>query len=211
MDNINIEIKGILASIKELRESQADTDRQLKESIAGLTEKQAETDNLLKRSIAASDKRGTELSSQIKDLKESVNGISKSNGMIAEEFFFTAIDMGGKNFFGEQFDECYSYVKRNSKAKQLMSELDIILFNGKSVALVEVKYRARKEDIQKMIDKLPKFRILYPEHKERRIYLGMAAMAFDKGVEDESEKEGIAIFKQLGDTVVINDKYLKVF
>ena len=131
--------------------------------------------------------------------------------MFAEEFFFTAIDMGDKKIFGEHFDECTSYEKRHSKANQIKGEQDIILSNAESIALVEVKYRARKVDVQKMIDKLPNFRSLYPEHNSRRIYLGIAAMSFDKGVEEDCTDNGIAIVKQMGDTVVINDQHLKVY
>jgi hypothetical protein len=36
-------------------------------------------------------------------------------------------------------------------------------------------------------------------------------MSFEKGFEDKSKEEGVAIIKQVGDTVVINDKHLKVF
>ena len=43
------------------------------------------------------------------------------------------------------------------------------------------------------------------------VFLGLAAMSFDKGVEEESDKAGIAIVKQVGDTVVICDEYLKTF
>ena len=93
----------------------------------------------------------------------------------------------------------------------MCEKLDIILSNDKTVALIEIKYRARKDDIQKMINKLPNFRKLYPQHDSRRIYLGIAAMSFDKGVEEECSDSGIAIVKQVGDTVVINDEYLKVF
>ena len=43
------------------------------------------------------------------------------------------------------------------------------------------------------------------------VFLGLAAMSFDKGVEEESDKAGIAIVKQVGDTVVICDEHLKTF
>jgi len=194
-------IRELSLSIKE---SSAESDRLRKESEARFEREMA-------ASRAEFDRRSADIDRQIKEVNESVNGISKSNGMLAEEFFFNAIDMGDKKIFGEQFDECYSYVKRHNKSNQLRTEQDIILFNGKSIALVEVKYRARKEDIQKIIDRLPKFRTLYSEYKEHRTYLGIAAMSFDKGVEKECTDKGVAIVKQVGDTVVINDDHLNTF
>ena len=163
------------------------------------------------RRNAEADRRNAETDRQIKELKEMIGGMANSNGMFAEEFFFNAIDNSDKKLFGEQFHECISSVKRYNKGKQKKSEQDVLLVNGNSVAIVEVKYKARKEDIQKLIDRPPVFKVLYPEYQSHRIYLGLAAMSFDTGVEDETVKNGIAIIKQVGDTVVISDENLKVF
>ena len=78
-------------------------------------------------------------------------------------------------------------------------------------AIVEVKYKARKEDIEKLRNKLPDFRTLYPQYRSHRVYLGLAAMTFENGVENESAQKGITIIKQDGDMVVINDEHLKEF
>jgi hypothetical protein len=182
------------------KESETRFDREMAESSARFGRMMEETNLQMK-----------ETSLQIKNLKEMIGGMANSNGMFAEEYFFNAIDNGDKNIFGEHFDECYSSLKRYNKENRKKSEHDILLVNGKSVAIVEIKYKARKEDIRKLIDKLPNFRILYPQYKDHRVILGLAAMSFDNGVEDESAQEGIAIVKQVGDTVVINDENLKTF
>jgi len=201
--------------MKELNEkfelSRAEYDKQSTEYKKQSAELEKEWLEKFELSRAEYDKRSAELDRRIKEVNESVNGIGKSNGMFAEEFFFTAIENGDKKIFGEQFNECYNLQKRNSKEYQIKGEQDIILLCDEAVAFVEVKYRAREEDAQKMIDKLPNIRILYPQHESRRIYLGIAAMSFDKGVEKTCNDNGIAIVKQVGDTVVINDEYLKMF
>jgi len=185
--------------------------RQMAESRAESEQRKKDWDEKFEQSRSEYDKRSADLDRRIKEVNEAVNGIGKSNGMFAEEFFFTTIENGEKKIFGEQFNECYNLQKRNSKEYQIMGEQDIILLSDEAVAYVEVKYRARKVDAQKIIDKLPNIRILYPQHDSRRIYLGLAAMSFDKGVEKACNESGIAIVKQVGDTVVINDEYLKVF
>ena len=98
----------------------------------------------------------------------------------------------------------------HSKDSRKKIERDIMLINGKSIAIVGVKYKARREDIYKLINKLPDFRTLYLQYRSHRIYLGLAAMSF-KSVEDETVKKGIAVIKQVGDTIVVSDKHLKVF
>jgi len=197
----------LMENARQMAESRAESEQRKKEWDEKFEQSRSEYD---KRS-AEYDKRSADLDRRIKEVNEAVNGIGKSNGMFAEDFFFTTIENGEKKIFGEQFNECYNLQKRNSKEYQIMGEQDIILLSDEAVAYVEVKYRARKEDAQKIIDKLPNIRILYPQHDSRRIYLGLAAMSFDKGVEKACNESGIAMVKQVGDTVVINDKYLKVF
>jgi len=52
---------------------------------------------------------------------------------------------------------------------------------------------------------------LSPHYKDFRIYLGLASMSFYPELEEECIEKGIAIIKQVGDTVVINDENLKVY
>ena len=189
--------ESLARSEKEKAEARAEFDRGLNESRLRFEKEMAESREEFKQ--------------RMKNLDEMIGGMANSNGMVAEELFYNAIENGDKNFFGEQFDKCHRYARSYDKGKKKKIEIDIVLVNGKSVAIVEVKYRARREDIQKTIDKIPDFKTLFPQYQSHKIYLGLAAMAFDNGVEEESVKEGIVLFKQVGDTVVINDEHLKVF
>ena len=54
-------------------------------------------------------------------------------------------------------------------------------------------------------------RIFFPYYKDYKIYLGLASMSFNPDVEEECITQGIAIIKQLGDTVVIYDEHLKIW
>jgi predicted ribosome-associated RNA-binding protein Tma20 len=140
-----------------------------------------------------------------------VGGIGKSNGMFAEEFFFNTIQNGDKKLFGEQFTECYSSSKKYVKEKQTRTENDILLVNGKTVAFVEVKYRARKDDVEKIINKLPKIRATYTDYRSHGIYLGLAAMSFEDGVETEAGNNGIAVIKQVGDKIIVKDEHVQMY
>ena len=90
-------------------------------------------------------------------------------------------------------------------------EFDIVMRNFNAAGIVEVKYKARLEDIPRIINKANTFRISFPQYQNHRIYLALAAMIFNDRIEDECKKAGIAIVKQVGETVVINDEHLKVF
>jgi hypothetical protein len=127
----------------------------------------------------------------------------------AEEYFYNSFENGKQNFFGEKFDE----IEKNVKGikKDFKDEYDILLINGKSVGIIEVKYKAHENNIPSILKKAETFRVNFPEYKNHQVYLGLASMAFYPELEQECTKQGIAIIKQVGDTVVINDAHLKRF
>ena len=181
--------------------------------LQSLTEKQAETDRQMKetdRQMKETDRKMAETDRKMKNVAEMIGGMANSNGDFAEEYFINSIEQD-KNIFGEHFDECISSSKRYDKSSGKKIERDILLVNGKSVAIVEVKYKARREDVEKLINKLSDFRALYMQYHSHGIYLGLAAMSFDKGVEEKCLESGIAVIKQVGDTVVVSDENMKVF
>ena len=165
--------------------------REIAKSQAELTESQKETDR------------------QIKKVKETLGSWANNHGTFAEEYFFNSFEQGKQNFFGEKFDEIEKNLK--NRRQGLRDEYDIVLFNHTSVALIEVKYKAHVNNIPEVLKKAETFRILYPDYKDFRIYLGLASMSFYPELEEECINTGIAIIKQVGDTVVINDKHLKVY
>ena len=206
---------------RELAESRAESERERKESEAKFKQEMAESRAEFDKRNVEFDKRSAEfdkqraefnkeqaeLSRQIRELKESVNGISKSNGLFAEEYFFNSFENGKRTFFGETFDD----IEQNVKGLESKDEYDIVLINGKSVGVIEVKYKGRLDDIPKIINKAGTFRANYPKFQNHKIYLAMASMMFNQRLEDRCKKEGIAIVKQVGDTVVINDEHLKAY
>ena len=159
--------------------------------LQALRERQAETDRL------------------IKEVGKHVGGMSKSHGDFAEDYFFNSFEKGQTNFFGEKFDD----VKKNLKNfwQGLEDEYDIVLYNHAAAAIVEVKYKARISDIPAVLKKPDTFRILFPNYKDFKFYLGLASLSFFPELEEECKKQGIAIIKQVGDKVVIYDENLKTF
>ena len=177
----------VWAILQETAKSQKETDRRMQETDRRLQE----TDRIMK------------------ELQKTVGGITNSQGAFAEEYFFNSFEKGKTNFFGEKFDEISKQLK--NRWQGIEDEFDIVLYNHSSVAIIEVKYKAHTKDIPTVLKKAETFRILFPNCKDFKIYLGLASMSFYPALEEECIKQGIAVIKQIGDTVVINDKHLKVF
>jgi hypothetical protein len=152
-------------------------------------------------------KRQEETGKQIDQLQKTVGGLGNNLGKFAEEYFFSSFEKGQRNFFGENFDK----IRKQIRGIELEDEYDILLINGKSVGIIEVKFKAHESDVPKVLRKTGTFRVNFPEYKNHQVYLGLATMSFYPELEEECIKEGIAIIKQVGDSVVINDKHLKVF
>jgi hypothetical protein len=184
----------VWAMLQELTQSQKETDRQMKE-----------TDRQMKET----DRQMKETDRQMKELQKTVGGIANNQGSFAEEYFFNSFENGKQNFFGEKFNDISKHLK--NRWQSMEDEYDIVLYNHASVAIIEVKYKAHVNDIPIVLKKAETFRILFPNYKNFKIYLGLASMSFYDELEQECINEGIAIIKQVGDAVVINDKHLKVF
>jgi len=190
--------------------SQAATDRQIAKNalqIAAVTTSQAATD----RQIAENALQMAETDRKIAAVTAQMGGWDKSHGQFAEEYFINSLDNGDKKFFGEQFDKLFANHKFSNRRTNKQGEFDIVLLNGTAAAIIEVKFKARKGDFQQLLNQVSSFREEFPQYQSHRIYLGMAALTFEDLVEEECKREGIAVFKQDGDNVVIYDENLKTF
>jgi len=217
-------IESVWEAFRENDRQLKESDRQRKENERILNEKFAETDRLMKEASARFDremekssarfdremeKSRAEYNNRMQNMEDRYGSMSNNHGFFAEEYFFNAFENGNKTFFGEDFDN----IERNVKPllPVIKDEYDIVFINGKSVGIIESKYRAHKNDIPKVINKAKTLKANYPQLANHKIYLGLASMSFYPDLEKECLKNGIAVVKQVGDTVVINDEKLKAF
>ena len=188
------------AALQALTERQAETNRQMAETDRILTEKFAETD----RKMAATDR-------QISRLEKQIGGVSNNHGLFAEEYFINSMQNNEKTLLDEKFDKLIKTKIVEDESNKTRGEFDIVLVNGKSVAIVEVKFRARDKHVDQVLKKVKPFRDRFPEYKNHHLYLGLASMVFDEDIEYKCKEKGIAVIKQVGDAVIIYDDNLKIF
>jgi hypothetical protein len=179
------------------------------ESIWAILQETAEMQKENQKAIQELQKSQGITSAQIDNLHKTVGGWANNHGSFAEEYFFNSFEKGQQNFFGKKFDEIQKHLSAFWKGVE--DEYDIVLYNDDAVAIIEVKYKAHVNDVPIVLKKAETFRILFPNYKDFKIYLGLASMSFYTELEQECINEGIAIIKQVGDSVIINDKHLKVF
>jgi len=205
-------------SRRDREKSSAEFDARLEESRREADKRSAEADKRQaeadKRSAEAdkraaeADKRAAEadksmadLKKHLKEIQQKIGGIDESNGLMAEEMIYNSLEKD-MTFGGIKFDDIDRNVKLKSKFLNLQGEYDVVLKNGDTIAIIETKYKVRKENIEKILNKqLSDFRILFPMFSNYKILLGVGGMSFDKNAEEEAKKAGVGIIKILGDKI----------
>jgi ElaB/YqjD/DUF883 family membrane-anchored ribosome-binding protein len=183
-----------------------ETDRLLKESREEFKQEMKESRERFEREMKESRE---EFDRRIKKQEELAGAHSNNLGKFAEDYFSNSFEKGKRNFFGEEFEELEKNVKGIKKGYK--DEYDVLLINGQALGIIEIKFKAHENDLQKVLKKAQTFRINFPEYQNHKVYLGLATMAFYPELEQECKKQGVAIIKQAGDTMVIYDEHLKVF
>ena len=194
----------------DLKAMIAEVTKQMEES----KQRMKESDQRMEKMNAKADRRfekfRAEMEKDRKELNRQIGGMSKSNGDMAEEFFFNAFRKD-KIFMNEKYDRIhkgYFY-----SIDDIRNEFDIVFINGKSIAIVEVKYKARPDNvnIEHLTSRIERFKESAPEYKNHKIYLGVAAMSFKKGLASDLHQAGIVTVHPVGKKMVIYDKEAKVF
>ena len=188
-------------------------DRDLKKSREEFDQRMKESEEKFNRKIA-------EINEMVLKNDELIGGIGNSNGNVAEEYFRNAFK-DDPTLNGQIYDTVSFNLHTKNKKKQIEGEFDLVLLNEESVAIIEIKYNLKtdryfengkmKDKFEKILNKINTFKALYPVYENHKFYLGIAALSFEKEIEDRIIKEGIAVIKQAGDKMIINSKNLKEF
>ena len=173
--------------IKELFESQAKTDKQLKE-----------TDEMMKRQIKELFESQAKTDEMIKKISEQIGGIGNNQGAVAEEYFYNSLKKKMK-LLNMKFDDIGLNWTRSKRG--LQDEFDIILINGKSVALIEVKYKAHKNDIEKLDKKIKNFKKLFTEYSHLKLYAGIASFNIYEEAKELAKQKGYFVLKRNGNVI----------
>jgi len=190
------EIVGELSrSTRELRESQKTTDRQMAETDRRMAEtdrRMAETDRRMAESKAKTDRQLEETS---RELKKFIGSVGSEWGHLVEsltepsclgELQKAGIDVTQKT--GETISTRPGYEQ----------EWDVLLINGGELVAVEVKSRFRPRDLDRVEEKLGKFKDAFPHFAGCKIFGAVAAIKYDAGLERLAEKRGLFVFMPSG-------------
>ncbi len=145
------------------------------------------------------DKRQIEADKRLDKIAKLVGNISNNQGDIAEEFFYNSLSCNPM-LNGIKYDITDKNITR--KRFGIEDEFDMVLINGKDVAIIETKYKAHSKDIIKLVTKkLENFKILYPEYKDYAHHLALASFHINDDVKKEAKSNNIILLQRKGDII----------
>jgi hypothetical protein len=214
----NMDKNSYFADIKEMFTEAAqrmlENERRMQENERILNEKFAETDRRMQetdRRMQETDRMIKKLNGDVDKLCAQVGGIDENQGHHAEQYFQDIL-AGKLTFGGQKYDTMIPNLECFGKGGVSLIEFDIVLVNGKSVAIIETKNRIHPKFVRQFVEeRLPKFREYFPGFSKYKAYLGIAGFSFSKKVMEEARKYGIGVIRQAGDSVEITAERLKVY
>jgi hypothetical protein len=196
----------IMAMFAESAKRGAEIDKQLAENAKQLAE--------IDKQMAETAKQMAETDKKFAKIHKELGGIGENNGLVAEEIVFHSLAKD-KIFAGITFDSVDHGTVRSRTlpdGRSVTGEYDVLLENGSAVAIIEVKHRVGQEALKRLVEvQLPRFRQIFPEYKDCKMYLGLGGMSFEKGIAEEARSLGIATLTLSGDAVEIDDKDVKAW
>lgn len=180
------------------------TDQELKDLVARLAQAQEKTDAQLRLNAQQQAKSDEKLDK----LGKLYGGISANMGAHAEEFFYNSLEHA-PTVGGVSYDEIFAKVYGGQRGKQ--TEYDLVLVNGNAVALIEVKYKVHPDHIEQVEKQLKQYRDHFPEHKDFKLYGGIAGFSIPDEVIEQAHQRGLFILKAKGDVIEQDTQAMRAF
>jgi len=177
-----------------------------KETDRFLSDKFSETDRMFKETkeqMQETREQMKETDRKLKELAKMYGGMSKSNADMAESHFYNGLagkmSLGGVTFEGIQKN-------LHKQSKQLEGEYDIVLANLNTVVVIEVKYKLHPNDVRDFMEKLPNFRLLFPEYNNHKLFAGLASFAIPDDSKKLALEHGLFLLLPSGDNIKLLNK-----
>ena len=168
---------------------------------------QAEEDRKFAALRAQNEKERIELRQSLKSIGQKLGSIGMNNGDFAEELFYTSLKENP--VLG---DQKYDTVLHNVYDPNGSAEYDILMHNGESTAIVEVKYKARIPDIYDLLGKkTTAFRKGFTGLRHHKLYLGLASTIISEELIGAAREAGIFLLGQKGQSYEVINENVRSF
>jgi len=191
--------------MKETDLRMKETDRQLKENALQLKE----TDRQFKEMSKETDRQIKEMS---KETNRQIKAVNKKIGELGNrlgEFVEGMIKPSVVRLFQERGIDVHAVmrdVEMNNPQLNLAMQIDLLVVNNGSCVLVEVKSNLSQDDVEEHLERMDKFKTLFPVYQNYRVLGAVAGMVIPKNIARYAYKKGFFVIAQQGESaVILND------
>ena len=185
------------------------SDKELQEIMRRLANAQIETEKQLAKTdaqLAKTDAQLGKTDERLNRIAKMVGAMGNNQGDVTEEYFINSLK-DTLEVAGRKFDVLIPNF--TIQAKDIIDEYDILLVNGKELAIIEVKYKIHTKDIDKLKKKIKNIKSL-PQYKNYRVYAGVAGFKVPKDVISLAKDKGYFVLQRRGDIIETMADNLKV-
>ena len=232
IENYNQDFASVWASMdrrdQQMAESNARMEKQMAESNARMEKQNAESKARMDEELSATNRVITAMGERVDALvatvdksyaefletRKEVGKMGNSYGMYAESYFYESLKKT-KQFGGITYKQVVNGTKGTLTLPDdtmIVDEFDIVMHDGDSIAIIEVKTKVQKEDVLDLINrKIGNYKLMSPQYAHKKFYLGVAGFFIKKDAEEEALKRGVGILKLSGENLEIQDGHLTIF
>jgi Holliday junction resolvase-like predicted endonuclease len=151
------------------------------------------TDDELKELVASLAVAQQESTRKLDRLGELYGNIAQNQGDVAEEFFLQSL-LKDNHLGSIHFDDVVKNMEKHRG--QIQEEYDLVMTNGDAVGIVEVKYKAHENDLDKLDRKMRNFKQLFPWFKDYKQYGAIASFHINDEAKKEALKRGYFVLQR---------------
>ena len=142
---------------------------------------------------------------QLREMAKEFEKMQKEHGSLANNVEDTAEDTF---YYNLENTETLGKIKFDSVVRNVHDfydkEYDIMMRNGKSLAVVEVKHKVHSKDIDDMLERvIPNFRKGFPQTEGKQVYGAIAGMSFPPNFKQKAEEAGLFVLTQNGKNIKV--------
>jgi len=180
--------------LKELVASLAIAQREINEQMKETREQMKETDERMKQT----DEQMRKTDQKLERIGIHLGNVTANQGDVAEEFFFNSL-VKDTRLGNIHFEDV---MKNSSKQRgKIQEEYDLILTNGDSLAIIEVKYKAHQNDLVKLARKMHNFKKLFPIYQNFKQYGAIASFHINDDAKKEALERGYFVLQRQGELI----------
>ena len=195
------ELKALVASIAVAQRENAEQMKLTDEQMKLTDERMKHTDEQMKltyESIKRTDEQMKRTDEKLKRMGITLGNVTNNQGDVAEEFFFQSL-IKDNRLGSIRFDDVVKNMEKHRG--KIQEEYDLVMTNGDALAVVEVKYKAHKNDLDKLDRKMRHFKQLFPIYQHYKQYGAIASFHINDEAKSEALRRGYFVLQRSGDLV----------